>query len=152
VLAAVQIAALYRELRKGREDAKDEPGAADFYYGEMELRRHNQEAPRTERLILWLYWLFAGYSLRGLRALIWLAVVVIGLACLLQSIGFNSGDPPFRDVLIYAAQSTVSINSNNRALIDHVSWSGESTRIALRLVGPLLLGLALLSVRNRVKR
>jgi uncharacterized protein YjbI with pentapeptide repeats len=152
VLAAVQIAALYRELRKGREDAKDEPGAADFYYGEMELRRHNQEAPRTERLILWLYWLFAGYSLRGLRALIWLAVVVIGLAGLLQSIGFNGGDPPFRDALIYAAQSTVSINSNNRALIDHVSWAGESIRIALRLVGPLLLGLALLSVRNRVKR
>jgi hypothetical protein len=152
VLAAVQIAALYRELRKGREDAKDEPGAADFYYGEMELRRHNQEAPWTERLILWLYWLVAGYSLRGLRALAWLAVVVIGLAGLLQSIGFNGGDPPFRDALIYAAQSTVSITSNNRALIDHVSWAGESIRIVLRLVGPLVLGLALLSVRNRVKR
>ena len=31
--------ALYRALRKGREDVKDEPGAADFYYGEMEMRR-----------------------------------------------------------------------------------------------------------------
>ena len=30
---------LYRALRKGREDVKDEPGAADFYYGEMEMRR-----------------------------------------------------------------------------------------------------------------
>jgi hypothetical protein len=37
-------------------------------------------------------------------------------------------------------------------LTDHVSWVGETLRIVLRLVGPLLLGLALLSVRNRVKR
>ena len=41
VLSAGQIAGLYRALRKGREDAKDEPGAADFYYGEMEMRRHD---------------------------------------------------------------------------------------------------------------
>jgi hypothetical protein len=40
VLDAGQIAGLYRALRKGREDAKDEPGGADFYYGEMEMRRH----------------------------------------------------------------------------------------------------------------
>jgi len=33
------LAAIYRALRKGREDTKDEPGAADFYYGEMEMRR-----------------------------------------------------------------------------------------------------------------
>ena len=29
------VAALYRQLRKSLEDGKDEPGAADFYYGEM---------------------------------------------------------------------------------------------------------------------
>jgi uncharacterized protein YjbI with pentapeptide repeats len=40
VLDPGQIAELYRALRKGREDAKDEPGAGDFYYGEMEMRRH----------------------------------------------------------------------------------------------------------------
>ena len=45
VLEAGQIAGLYRALRKGREDAKDEPGAADFYYGEMEMRRHARAAP-----------------------------------------------------------------------------------------------------------
>ena len=41
VLTPGVIAGLYRALRKGREDAKDEPGAADFYYGEMEMRRHD---------------------------------------------------------------------------------------------------------------
>ena len=40
----------------------------------------------------------------------------------------------------------------NQALTKNVSWAGEVLRIILRLAGPLLLGLALLSVRNRVKR
>lgn len=152
MLEPAQLAALYRDLRKGREDAKDEPGAADFYYGEMEMRRHSPRSPLAERLVLWLYWLVSGYSLRGLRTLAWLAVVIIGLAALLQSVGFNGGDPPLRDAVIYAAQSTVSIPSSNKTLTEHVSWAGEVLRIVLRLAGPLLLGLALLSVRNRVKR
>ncbi|HTD58661.1 MAG TPA: hypothetical protein VK672_07175 [Solirubrobacteraceae bacterium] len=32
---AGQVAAVYRALRKGLEDNRDEPGAADFYYGEQ---------------------------------------------------------------------------------------------------------------------
>jgi hypothetical protein len=43
-LTPEQIAATYRALRKGREDSKDEPGAADFYYGEMEMRRQGPRA------------------------------------------------------------------------------------------------------------
>jgi hypothetical protein len=100
VLKPARLAALYRELRKGREDAKDEPGAADFYYGEMEMRRlDRQMTPWPERAILWLYWLVSGYGLRGLRALAWLAIVVVGLAALLQAVGFNGGDPIFRDAV-----------------------------------------------------
>jgi hypothetical protein len=74
------------------------------------------------------------------------------LAALLQVIGFNGGDPRFRDALIYAAQSTVSIANSNKALTEHVSWAGEVLRIALRLTGPVLLGLTLLSIRGRVRR
>ena len=76
VLNSGQIAGLYRALRKGREDAKDEPGAADFYYGEMEMRRHvgrTSDRPadnhasvlsrgRVERSILTAYWLVSGYG------------------------------------------------------------------------------------------
>jgi len=150
-LEASQAESVYRDLRKSLEARGNEPGAADFYYGEMEMRR-KATTSYAERSILWLYWAVSGYSLRGLRALGWLAAVVVGFAVLLQAIGFNNGDPCFRDALIYTAQATVSIPSGNRALIDHVSWAGEVLRIILRLVGPLLLGLALLSVRNRVKR
>jgi Pentapeptide repeats (9 copies) len=147
-----RLAVLYRALRKAQEDSKNEPGAADFYYGEMEMRRRDRHTPWAERVVVWLYWLVSGYGLRGLRALAWLAAVVIGLAGLLQAIGFNGGDPGFRDAVIYAAQSTVSIASSNTALTEHVSWAGEVLRIVLRLAGPVLLGLALLAVRNRVKR
>jgi uncharacterized protein YjbI with pentapeptide repeats len=89
VLPAGQIAGLYRALRKGREDAKDEPGAADFYYGEMEMRRHASRSTdisihnrtgevsggEVERAILTVYWLVSGYGLRAWRALAWLAAV-----------------------------------------------------------------------------
>jgi hypothetical protein len=78
-----QIAGLYRALRKGREDIKDEPGAADFYYGEMEMRRHRPVSyrnpgdqssatvqGRAERGILTAYWLMSGYGLRASRAIL----------------------------------------------------------------------------------
>ncbi|GAA2972981.1 hypothetical protein GCM10010446_66780 [Streptomyces enissocaesilis] len=35
------MAALYRQLRKSLEDGKNEPDAADFCYGECEMRRHD---------------------------------------------------------------------------------------------------------------
>ena len=148
----VQLAALYRELRKGLEDAKNEPGAADFYYGEMEMRRHNTDTPLGERFVLWLYWLTSGYSLRGLRALICLAVVVLTLAGLLHAVGFRPLHPvtprSFWSSVLYAAESTLSLGGADVSL---TGW-GRALRIVLRLTGPVLLGLALLSVRNRVKR
>jgi len=75
-LRPADLALLYRALRKGREDAKDEPGASDFYYGEMEMRRHDRTAPLAERFVLWLYWLLSGYALRASRALGWLLSVL----------------------------------------------------------------------------
>jgi uncharacterized protein YjbI with pentapeptide repeats len=143
------VATLYRALRKAQEDSKNEPGAADFYYGEMEMRRLAPETPRSERVILTLYWLVSGYGLRGLRALFSLLVLVIAMAILFHWIGF-SGDPPepwFWGSVLYAGKMTLSIPSQEKL----TAW-GEVLRIVLRLTGPLLLALTLLSVRNRVKR
>lgn len=148
----MQIAALYRELRKGREDSKDEPGAADFYYGEMEMRRLGDTTPLGERFILWLYWLTSGYGLRGLRALACLALVVVTIAGLFHIVGFHPIHPnpsrPWSTSLVYAAESTLSLGNDAVQLTE----PGRLLRMALRLTGPVLLGLALLSVRNRVKR
>jgi hypothetical protein len=144
------IARLYRELRKGLEDAKNEPGAADFYYGEMEMRRLDPQVGWAERFILGLYWLVSGYGLRGLRALITLAVVIVGVATLLHAVGYATRPTPpsYWGALLHAASSTLSI-SDDQVLL--TGW-GKLSRILLRLAGPVLLGLALLSIRNRVKR
>jgi hypothetical protein len=40
-----RLAMLYRVLRKAQEDSKNEPGAADFYFGEMEMRRQDRHTP-----------------------------------------------------------------------------------------------------------
>ena len=175
-LKPVQLAALYRELRKGREDAKDEPGAADFYYGEMEMRRCDASAPRAERLILWLYWLISGYALRAWRALAALAAVILVAAVVFAFWGFPRSEPGFRAVgvsnggaLVYQQQpadappgierlpaavrfsarsATALLRGPDRALTP----VGEWLEITLRFLGPFLLGLAVLSVRGRVRR
>jgi uncharacterized protein YjbI with pentapeptide repeats len=149
-LSPDRLAVLYRALRKAQEDSKNEPGAADFYYGEMEMRRLTPATPWGERVILTLYWLVSGYGLRGMRALATLGVVVVLLATLFYAIGFAPARPPpsWWDSLLYTSGSTLSISDDALKL---TAW-GKLLRILLRLLGPLLLGLALLSVRNRVKR
>jgi hypothetical protein len=105
-----QLATLYRALRKGREDIKDEPGAADFYFGEMEMRRQarhdqaQQQRPqghlgtwasaRIEHAVLWLYWLVSGYALRAWRALAAVTAVLVLFAVLcVYGGGFASQAP-----------------------------------------------------------
>ena len=81
------VASIYRSLRKALEDHKDGPSAADFYYGEMGMRRLTPPLADTslsgrlsslgERLILQLYWLVSGYGLRASRAFGALLVTVL---------------------------------------------------------------------------
>jgi uncharacterized protein YjbI with pentapeptide repeats len=145
---AREIAHVYRVLRKWREDNKDEPGAADFYYGEMEMRRFDKTKPRAERLILELYWLVSGYGLRASRALLALAVTVLVFALLLEAWGFPS-EQSFLHALTFSAKSTTSLF---RPPDEPLTTAGEWLNMALRLLGPLFFGLALLSLRGRVKR
>ena len=150
VIGPERLAGLYRALRHAQESRSNEPGAADFYYGEMEMRRLASSTPWAERVILFGYWLVAGYGLRGLRALAALGVVVISGAGLFHAVGFlpTRPTPSWRDSLLYAAGSALSISDEALKL---KAW-GKLLRILLRLLGPLFLGLALLSIRNRIKR
>jgi uncharacterized protein YjbI with pentapeptide repeats len=164
VLNPGQIAGLYRALRKGREDIKDEPGAADFYYGEMEMRRRarrpggSNTAGRSsgaswglvERVVLTAYWLVSGYGLRAWRALVWLAGITAALAVAFHLVGFVR--PPQPDTywtsLLYAFRATLSLTDPEVTL---TAW-GKFLQAVLRLTGPVLLGLAILALRGRVKR
>jgi uncharacterized protein YjbI with pentapeptide repeats len=151
-VAGGQIAPLYRALRKAFEDLKDEPGAADFYYGEMEMRRHDKETPFPERAIIFLYWLVSGYGLRASRALLALAVTIIMLGAIPLSLwGFH----PARSyglALLFALQSSISLLRAPTTTPGHETAGGQVIEIFLRLAGPLFFGLALLALRGRVKR
>jgi Pentapeptide repeats (9 copies) len=163
-LDAGQIAALYRALRKGREDTKDEPGAADFYYGEMEMRRHarpshstntgshirNPSRGRAERGILAAYWLVSGYGLRAWRAIAWLAALTALMAFAFHTVGFAQPPHPvsYWTSLLYAFRATLSLTDSEVML---TAW-GQLLQGVLRLTGPVLLGLALLALRGRVRR
>jgi hypothetical protein len=144
------LAQVYRALRKGREDSKDEPGAADFYYGEMEMRR--QASSGFDRALLAGYWRVSGYGLRAWRALAALGATILLFACAFQAWGFD----PSQDLdksLLFSAESTTSLfrgpsEPNGATLTD----AGRVLQIGLRLLGPLFFGLALLALRGRVKR
>jgi hypothetical protein len=150
-VGAEQIAEAYRALRKGREDSKDEPGAADFYYGEMEMRRYARTTPRSERLIIFAYWLVAGYGLRAWRALASFALLGACIAAALTQWGFVGAHPAFGNSVVYALSSMLSLPTSSVAGAS-LTVIGEVLRIAFRVSGPVLLGLALLSIRNRIKR
>lgn len=148
------IAGLYRALRKGSEDSKDEPGAADFYYGEMEMRRHDREIGDTNKWrgqasssVLTDYWLFSGYGLRAWRSLAALAVVMAVFVVGFQLWGFAHSTSYWKS-LLFAFRSTISLTDPSMNL---TAWGGLF-QACLRLTGPVLLALTVLALRGRVKR
>lgn len=178
-----QLAAVYRALRKTFEDGKNEPGAADFYYGEMEMRRHDHTGTnRAERGLLCSYWLLSGYGLRASRALGWLAAAMLITIVLLMGFGIPSDDPkqeatgtmprgggtvtlevhkagprePTGDRFTgerFEKALNVTLNSVVfRSADQDLTTSGTYIEMTSRITEPILLGLAALAIRNRVKR
>ncbi|MBQ0983372.1 pentapeptide repeat-containing protein [Streptomyces sp. F63] len=178
------LAVLYRQLRKSLEDGKNEPDAADFYYGEMEMRRHDPTRASAERRLLTTYWALSGYGLRASRAVCWLlgAISVTVLTLMLWGIPAGAPEPertagPDRESAQPAAEPAaepmapdgslperltaerweksvrVAINSVVfRSAEAELTTAGVYIEMASRLTEPLLLGLAVLAVRGRVKR
>jgi len=92
VLGPSAPAPLYRQLRKSFEDSRNEPDAADFYYGEMEMRRQDLKRPRAERVLLSLYWAVSGYGLRASRALVWLLGAMVATVLVMMLWGLPQED------------------------------------------------------------
>jgi hypothetical protein len=147
-LHPAQIAAVYRDLRSSLEARSNQPGAADFYYGEMDMRRHSVESGLAERLIIWLYWILSGYGLRASRSFFWLATFLVVGASVSAWYGFTSGPVAWTSGLIFALRAALP-----GWVGDHdLTTTGEVTEILLKVLGPTLFGLALLALRGRVKR
>ncbi|MFF3350967.1 hypothetical protein [Streptomyces sp. NPDC002779] len=178
-----QLAPHYRALRKAFEDGKNEPGAADFYYGEMEMRRHDRTGTtRAERGLLHGYWMLSGYGLRASRALGWLAAAMLVTIVLLMGFGLPRDSPkqeatgtvplgggkvtfeidkanpknPTRERLTgerFEKALNVTLNSVVfRSSGQDLTTAGSYIEMASRVTEPVLLGLAVLAIRNRVKR
>jgi len=155
VLEPEQLAALYRALRKASEDGNDQAGAGDLYYGEMEMRRRIPIPRKRGRIrghcdwgVISAYWLLAGYGLRASRAFGALITVTLLAAIPLSIWGFH---PPraYGRALLFAVQSGVSLLHPPEAKL---SASGQVIEIVLRLASPVFFGLAILSLRSRIKR
>ncbi|MCO1575499.1 pentapeptide repeat-containing protein [Crossiella sp. SN42] len=182
-----RLVVVYRSLRKALEDAKNEAGAGDFYYGEMEARRHAPSTGFLERVLLTVYWLVSGYGQRASRALAVLAATIGVLFILLTTYGLPQDTalqqvtgtipaavaergqqitlevkpapatppPPDQrwtrdrmDKAIRIALGSVVFRDADQRLTPAGVW----TVMAGRAFGPLLLALAALAIRARVKR
>ncbi len=117
------VAALYRQLRKAFEDSKNEPGAADFYYGECEMRRHDRVGTaKGERRLLWGYWLLSGYGLRASRAFAWLLAAMSLTVLLLMGLGLPTHDPdPVTAGTLHGDKIGLSTSTPDPAL--HGTWA-----------------------------
>ena len=144
------VASLYRALRKNREDSKDEPGGADFYYGEMEMRRLAAPWTSVDRWLLTSYWLLSGYALRAWRAVVALVGVVLILSYLLCRHGFNpTVQRDYVQSVLLLAQTSVGLSRPSPSELTSI---GAAIQIAMRIMGPGLLALVVIALRGRVKR
>ncbi|WP_406280684.1 pentapeptide repeat-containing protein [Embleya sp. NBC_00896] len=175
---------VYRALRKASEDAKNEPDAADFYYGEMEMRRHDHKRPTGERALVTTYWLLSGYGLRATRALGWLLFAMTTTVIMMMLWGLPTGDPKPRTtgVQVATGQRAEFVTDNpdptltgpvhdrltakraekaTRVVVNSVVFrsSGQNLtkrgayiEMVSRFLEPVLLALAILAIRGRVKR
>ncbi|MFK0132448.1 pentapeptide repeat-containing protein [Streptomyces rubiginosohelvolus] len=184
-LPPAAVASLYRQIRKSLEDGKNEPDAADFYYGECEMRRHDTTRPQSERALLTAYWALSGYGLRAARALVWLGAAMAATVAVMVLWGLPVDDPKPATTGRQAAvgqQVTLTTDTPDpvnpagplpdratserfekalRVVVNSVVFRssgqdlttiGTYTEMASRLAEPVLLGLAVLAVRSRVKR
>jgi hypothetical protein len=164
VLDPREISGIYRSLRKGREDNRDASGASDYYYGEMEMRRQGARragdgAPgaevagrRAEWFVLTFYWLLSGYALRSSRAIVSLVLLVAVFSVLFGWFGIDHPAPGINTALTYSIQTSTNWFGTNFAPPVHLTGPGEAFEVVLRVLGPLLLALAVVSLRGRVTR
>jgi hypothetical protein len=176
------LAVTYRAMRKALEDRGDAPGAADFYYGEMDMRRHDRTATRAERGLLTAYWLLSGYGLRASRAMGSLLITMAVTVLTLMLFGLPAAPPdPVTTGVVAAGERIVLSTATPAAVIppwgtrvsgdrvgqaipivlDAVIFRSSDTGLtttgvyldmAARLLEPSLLALAVLAIRGRVKR
>jgi hypothetical protein len=103
--------------------------------------------------VLFLYWLLSGYALRASRALVWLFGVLAVATLLLAAQGLEQPAAGWSFPARLGTAALVAVEGAVfRASEQQLTYVGRLIQAALRFAGPILLGLAVLSIRGRVKR
>lgn len=152
---------LYRELKQNYEDRKDYERAGEFHYGEKEMRRLNSETRFGLRAILFMYRALSGYGERVWRPLVWLVVLAVGGAGLYIELGLApesrdavSSDavlcwPAFPEVLRYSLETMLVQKPMD---LEPTTEAGRWFRVFQSVFGPVVLGLFVLALRQRLRR
>lgn len=149
---------LYRQLKRNYEERRDYERVGDFHYGEKEMRRKNKQTPVANRFFLNLYWIVSGYGERYLRPLFSAAIVLIGSTFLYLRLGIypKSGTIALQlnslshwaRVTHYGLRIMTLLKSDDLVPSQEASWVNTIQSI----FGPILIGLFVLALRQRLKR
>ncbi len=147
-LEASQISVIYRDLRRSLESRLDVPGSADFYYGEMEMRKYSKEENFLSQLVIWVYWLLSGYGLSVLRAFSALVSLIVLGAFAFYFFGINNDTTAY----LWALTAAFKASFPGLGSTPELSEYGELIQAFLRIIGTILYALLLLAIRSRVMK
>ncbi|HKP90633.1 MAG TPA: pentapeptide repeat-containing protein [Thermoleophilaceae bacterium] len=160
---ASDLRAVYRQLRASLEDSHDPPGAADFYYGEMEMRRRGS-ADLLERALLYTYWITSGYGLKAWRSLTAYLVVVSSAAvafhCFAASLTIAAAcdaDTTCKALhtslpASFALSTQATLTFLRAHDVEGLTVGGSFILLFLRVSGPVFLAMIILALRSKVQR
>ncbi|OGH05797.1 MAG: hypothetical protein A2W22_01765 [Candidatus Levybacteria bacterium RBG_16_35_11] len=148
-----EVAQLYRRLRRNYETNYRFAEAGEFFFGEMELRRHNVSTKfkneKVKKIVLWfkgnfsflgLYKHLSLYGESYIRPLMWSFIVVISYPMLMHWL-FDASLPQSDDFpYTYLRTSAASF------------FQMDNTYIVERLIGFLLLGLLFIALKRQFER
>jgi uncharacterized protein YjbI with pentapeptide repeats len=148
---------LYRQLKQNYEERKDYERAGDFHYGEKEMRRRNKDISWGLWFWLTMYWLVSGYGERWVRPLLWTAGVLLASTLSYPWWGIlrvkDTGQivdwSRFWETGLYSLKVMTLLKPTN---FEPVGVGGDLIYTIQSIVGPLLIGLFALAVRQRLKR
>ena len=149
---------LYRQLKQNYEDRKDYERAGQFHYSEKEMRRRNPETSWGLRCWLTLYLLVSGYGERWLPPLLYAAGLLVVCAVLYLFLGLypKNGGPAlvWTSAWDWLRSAFYSFRVITLLRPDDLAPIGYAKLVhALEsLLGPLLLGLFALAIRQKLKR
>ena len=161
-VTAKTVEAVYRQLRTTLEATKAFSAAADFFYGEMEMRRLAAPRMSAERILLALYKLACGYGVRASRAFVTYVAVLLFTGAALRyrtswfvaesskvtaSPGLYLTD--YWDCVAIAARNSVTFFGG---VSEGWTAAGVALMFVVRLIGPAAFAFILLALRSRVQR